>query len=87
MAIVDSGEPLNDLDRTGHRHKLNPGPDGAFFDVTAQTDTGQRNRKRASPGRQAEGWAIVIVILAIPGRGCRVRRLHDGLWLSIPGRW
>ncbi len=33
MAIVDSGEPLNDLDRTGHAYAQSR-PDGVFFDVT-----------------------------------------------------
>lgn len=81
MAIVDSGEPLNDLDRTD-THMPNP-DQTAFFDVTEnqinQDAREDRKRKRKSRGVGLK-VAIVIVILAIlvVGAGCAAYMMGYG---------
>lgn len=81
MAIVDSGEPLNDLDRTD-THMPNP-DQTAFFDVTEnqinQDAREDRKRKRKSRGVGLKA-AIVIVILAIlvVGAGCAAYMMGYG---------
>ena len=81
MAIVDSGEPLNDLDRTD-THMPNP-DQTAFFDVTEkqinQDAREDRRRKRKSRGVGLK-VAIVIVILAIlvVGAGCAAYMMGYG---------
>lgn len=81
MAIVDSGEPLNDLDRTD-THMPNP-DQTAFFDVTEnqinQDAREDRKRKRKSRGIGLK-VAIVIVILAIlvVGAGCAAYMMGYG---------
>lgn len=81
MAIVDSGEPLNDLDRTD-THMPNP-DQTAFFDVTEnqinQDAREDRKRKRKSRGVGLK-VAIVVVILAIlvVGAGCAAYMMGYG---------
>lgn len=81
MAIVDSGEPLNDLDRTD-THMPNP-DQTAFFDVTEnqinQDAREDRKRKRKSRGVGLK-VAIVIVVLAIlvVGAGCAAYMMGYG---------
>lgn len=81
MAIVDSGEPLNDLDRTD-THMPNP-DQTAFFDLTEkqinQDAREDRKRKRKSRGVGLK-VAIVIVILAIlvVGAGCAAYMMGYG---------
>lgn len=81
MAIIDSGEPLNDLDRTD-THMPNP-DQTAFFDVTEnqinQDAREDRKRKRKSRGVGLK-VAIVIVILAIlvVGAGCAAYMMGYG---------
>lgn len=81
MAIVDSGEPLNDLDRTD-THMPNP-DQTAFFDVTEnqinQDAREDRKRKRKSRGVGLKvAIAIVILAILVVGAGCAAYMMGYG---------